>query len=63
MQTVCLQQAAVSALELPARCHHLSWPDEKLLVVEPLAGTPPLRLGDAHAPHAAADVALSYMHP
>ncbi len=62
VQTVCPQQAAVLALKLPARCHHLSWPDEKLLGAEPLADMPPLHPGDAHAPHAAADVALSYMH-
>ncbi len=50
VQTVCPQQAAVLALKLPARCHHLSWPDGKLLGAEPLADTPPLHLGDAHAP-------------
>jgi hypothetical protein len=63
VQTVCPQQAAVLALELPARCHHLSWLDDKLLGAEPLADMPPLHLGDAHAPHAAADKVLSYMHP
>ena len=63
MQTVCPQQAAVLALKLPARCHHRSWPDEKLLGAEPLADMPPLHLGDVHALHAAVDVALSYRHP
>lgn len=63
MQTVCPQQAAVLALGLPARCHHLSWLDEKLLGAEPLADMPLLHLGDAHVLHAAADVALSYRHP
>ena len=63
MQTVSPQQAAALALELPAKCQYLSWPDEKLLGAEPLADMLPLHLGDGHAPHAAADVALSYMHP
>jgi len=37
--------------------------DGKLLGAEPPVDMPPLHLGEANGPHAAADAALSYMHP